>query len=103
MTPLSKAGLILPCLLLLLTACAKPVVRTEIVKVPTPVYVPLPAEFFAPCMVPDPHKPGADIVFDPFVIPDDLKNEGLTEYAINLKTCLAASNDKLIRIRKLQP
>ena len=54
-------------------------------------------------MVPDPHKQGANIVFDPFVIPDDLKNEGLTEYAIHSYWGLAASNDKLIRIRKLQP
>ena len=76
------------CPLLLLTACARTAVRTETIKVPTPVYVALPAELLRTCVV---------------SLPDPLTNGLLVEYAIGLQACLAASNDKLERIRKLQP
>ena len=68
-----------------------------------PVFVALPAEFFKPCMVPNPNNPSVLIAFDASVLPDPLTNGTLTLYVINLKTCLAASNDKLARIKALQP
>ena len=76
------------CLALSLTACAKPVIRTETVEVRVPVYVALPTDLLHPCFVD---------------VPATWTNGALIEYAIHLKTCLAASNDKLIRIKALQP
>ena len=78
----------LSCLLLLLTACARTAVRTEVVKVPTPVYVALPDDLLRTCVV---------------SLPNPLTNGLLVEYAIGLQACLAASNDKLTRIKGLQP
>lgn len=88
MSRLSKRGLPCLCLALLLTACAKPAIRTETVEVKTPVYVALPTELMRPCFVD---------------MPATWTNGALVEYAIRLKTCLSASNDKLARIRGLQP
>lgn len=85
---LSKRGLILAFLLLLLTACAKPAIRTEAVEVKVPVYIALPTDLLRPCFVD---------------MPGTWTNGTLVEYAIHLKTCLAASNDKLMRIKALQP
>ena len=91
------------CLALSLTACAKPAIRTETVTVKVPVFVAMPAEFFEPCMVPDPNHPKVLIAFNAAALPDPLTNGALALYVINLETCLAASNDKLQRIKKLQP
>ena len=85
---LSRRGLILASLLLLLPACAKPAIRTEAVEVKVPVYVALPTDLLRPCFVDTPAT---------------WTNGALVEYAIQIKVCLAASNDKLMRIRKLQP
>ena len=77
--------------LFLLTLCAcspRTAVRTETIKVPTPVYVALPDDLLRTCVV---------------SLPDPLTNGLLIEYAIGLQACLAASNDKLQRIKKLQP
>lgn len=85
---LSKRGLILASLLLLPTACAKPAIRTEAVEVKVPVYVALPTDLLRPCFVD---------------MPTTWTNGALVEYAMQIKVCLAASNDKLMRISKLQP
>lgn len=76
------------CLLLLCACSPKVAVRTEVVKVPTPVYVALPTELLRPCLVD---------------MPSAWTNGTLVEYAIGLQACVAASNDKLTRISKLQP
>ena len=74
--------------LLLLCACSRAPVRTETVEVKVPVYVALPTDLLRPCFVDTPAT---------------WTNGALVEYAIHLKACLAASNDKLMRIRALQP
>jgi hypothetical protein len=74
--------------LTLLCACSRAPVRTETVEVKVPVYVALPADLLRPCFVD---------------VPAAWTNGTLVEYAIHLKTCLGASNDKLIRIKALQP
>ena len=88
MTHLSKLGWMLPFPLLLCVACSKPAIRTEVVKIPTPVYVALPDDLLRTCVV---------------SLPVPLTNGLLVEYAIGLQACLAASNDKMERIKKLQP
>jgi hypothetical protein len=75
--------------LVLLTACAgKPIVRTETVTVHTPVYVPLPSDLLTVCTV---------------TAPEVWTNGSLLDYALQIKACLNATNDKLMRIRALQP
>ena len=88
MTYLSKLGMASVCLLALCGCSPKVAVRTETIKVPTPVYVALPDELLRTCVV---------------SLPEPLTNGLLVEYAIGLQACLAASNDKLERIKKLQP
>lgn len=103
MSRLSKRGLILACLMLSLTACAGTAVRTKTVEVKVPVFVALPTEFFKPCMVPDPNNPKVLIEFNAAALPAPLTNGALALYVINMQTCLASSNDRLNRIRGLQP
>ena len=74
--------------LLALCACSPKAVRTEVVKIPTPVYVALPDDLLRTCVV---------------SLPEPLTNGLLVEYAIGLQACLSASSDKLQRIKKLQP
>jgi len=75
--------------LLALCGCSpKVAVRTETVTVRTPVYVALPAELLRTCDV---------------SLPQPLTNGLLVEYAAGLQVCLGATNDKLTRIRTLQP
>ena len=88
MSRLSRHGLMCLCLMLLCVACSKPAVRTESIEVKTPVYVAMPTDLLSPCTVD---------------MPATWTNGTLIEYALQIKACLAASNDKLIRIRKLQP
>lgn len=88
MTCLSKIGMSSLCLLLLCACSPKVAVRTEVVKVPTPVYIALPKDLLRPCIVD---------------MPGTWTNGTLVEYAIGLQACVAASNDKLTRIKKLQP
>jgi hypothetical protein len=63
-------------------------VRTETVEVKVPVYVALPTDLLRPCTVD---------------MPTTWTNGTLLEYALQIKACLEESNDKLIRIRGLQP
>lgn len=73
----------------LLASCASsPAVRTETVTVKVPSYVALPTDLLRPCFVDTPAT---------------WTNGALVEYAIQIKVCLAASNDKLMRIKRLQP
>ena len=88
MSRLSKRGLTYLYLALSLTACAKPAIRTEAVEVKVPVYIALPTDLLRPCFVDTPAM---------------WTNGALVEYAIQIKVCLAASNDKLMRIKALQP
>jgi hypothetical protein len=53
-----------------------------------PVYVALPTDLLRPCVVD---------------MPATWTNGALVEYAIQLKTCLATANDRLERIKRLQP
>ena len=76
------------CLALSLTACAKPAIRTETVTVRVPTYIALPTDLLRPCTVD---------------MPQVWTNGSLLDYAIQIKACLDATNDKLIRIRGLQP
>ena len=73
---------------MLLCACSQTPVRTEAVEVKVPVYVALPTDLLRPCTVD---------------VPAAWTNGALVEYAMQIKACLAASNDKLMRIRRLQP
>ena len=73
---------------MLLCACSKPAIRTETVTVKVPVYVALPTELTRPCFVD---------------MPATWTNGTLLDYVIQIKACLEESNDKLIRIRGLQP
>ena len=73
---------------MLLCACSRAPVRTETVEVKVPAYVALPTDLLRPCTVD---------------APDIWTNGTLIEYAANIKLCLSASNDKLMRISKLQP
>ena len=93
----------LSCLSLCLASCASKPVRTQTAEVKVPVYVALPSEFFGPCMVPDPNNPKALIAFDASSLPSPLTNGTLAQYALNIKACLAATNDRLTRIKALQP
>ena len=88
MSRLSKRGLPCLCLALLLTACAKPAIRTETIEVKTPVYIALPTGLTRPCVVD---------------MPATWTNGSLLDYALQLRACLATSNDKLGRIQGLQP
>ena len=83
-----RRGLMLSFLILCLASCASKPVRTEAVEVGVPVYVALPVGLVEPCLV---------------ATPSTWTNGTLGEYAIDIKACLAASNDKLIRIKRLQP
>ena len=79
-------GLMASCLL---ASCASsPAVRTEPVTVKVPSYVALPTELLRPCTVD---------------MPAVWTNGALLDYALQIKACLSASNDKLNRIRGLQP
>jgi hypothetical protein len=80
-------GLSLPCLLML-SACSPKAVRTETVTVKVPSYVALPTDLLRPCAV---------------EMPAVWTNGTLLDYALQIKACLNASNDKLNRIRGLQP
>lgn len=71
-----------------LCACSPKAVRTETVEVKVPVYVALPADLLRPCSV---------------GVPNISTNSSLIEYALHIKLCLNETNDKLIRIRGLQP
>ncbi len=71
-----------------LCACSPKAVRTETVAVKVPVYVQLPSDLLTVCTV---------------AAPATWTNGTLLEYALQIKACLSASNDKLIRIRGLQP
>ena len=74
--------------LILLCACSRQVVRTETVQVKVPVYVALPTELLRPCAVD---------------MPVTWTNGALAQYAIDLRACLATTNDRLNRIKGLQP
>lgn len=76
------------CLSLCLASCASKPVRTQTVEVKVPVYVALPTELLRPCTV---------------GIPNIWTNGSLIEYTLHIKSCLDETNDKLIRIRGLQP
>lgn len=77
-------------LLLSLTACGtKPAVRTQLVEVQVPVYVPVPDELTEP--EPEP------------VLPADPTNADLADYADALRAWGRAAYGKLRRIRGLQP
>lgn len=71
-----------------LCACSPKAVRTETVTVKVPSYVALPTDLLRPCTVD---------------MPAVWTNGTLVEYALQIKACLNASNDKLNRIRGLQP
>ena len=71
-----------------LCGCSPRAVRTETVTVHTPVYVALPTELLRPCIVD---------------MPATWTNGSLLDYVIQIKACLEESNDKLIRVRELQP
>lgn len=71
-----------------LCACSPKAVRTETVEVKVPAYVALPTDLLRPCTVD---------------MPATWTNGSLVEYAIRLQSCLAATNDKLAKIRGLQP
>lgn len=71
-----------------LCGCSQAPVRTETVTVKVPVYVALPTELLRPCVVD---------------MPATWTNGTLLDYVIQIKACLEESNDKLIRIRGLQP
>jgi hypothetical protein len=71
-----------------LCGCSPKAVRTQTVEVRTPVYIALPADLLRPCTVD---------------MPQVWTNGALIEYAIQIKACLNATNDKLIKIRGLQP
>lgn len=73
---------------LLLSGCAAEAVRTEVITVEVPVYVPLPPELTEP--VP---YPAAQVrVWDDVV-----------QLAEELKAALAAANAKLLAIKEKQP
>ena len=73
---------------LMLCACSPKAVRTETVTVRVPTYIALPTDLLRPCTVD---------------MPATWTNGALLDYALQLKACLDATNDKLNRIRGLQP
>lgn len=94
-TPMLQPGLPLACLGLLLTGCAaapepRTVTQVEIRTVTVATYVALPATLTRDCSRP--------------LIPEgEIENEDLVEHIELLESSLDACNDRLSRIRALQP